>query len=744
LSGEDRDWEIKRIFERVIRGYSNELIEKPLRIDGVEVTQGIQYYHANSHLTDSVDRGLDNSVRLVANKPAWVRVYVRGTVLLGGVRGEIEVQRLILGSYKKIDILVPEPPGNVTAEINPPYAVERNNINSTLNFIIPSSIMIGSLRLKVKVTNGSNSDRSLVYVDVTLRQTLRLAGIMVGYNGPDGASSPGTPPVNIILAPPNMTDLQTTAALTLGMYPIQSVATYRSAGSVTLTVPLNDAPLPSSPGGCTPNWDTLLNTVLPRARTADGNRTDVVYYGLLPIGIPVGVVVGCGGSGTGAGFIGDEGTMAHEVGHALGLQHAPCGTSGSRVDVNYPAYEPYETSTAKTASIGEYGLDINTGRVRTPTIFKDFMSYCGPGWISVYHHMLLINKPLLDPTIVSGVGDLGDDPSFADPFIISHRFIPIPPRGPFGGGIEPYFEPLISIIGIVHSPTEIEVNSVARIEACRSLPGAEYTEFVAELIDDDNKILISSPLQHLPTYGHDECSCNGNPKEKLAPYHFQAFLTNVASGAALRICRGNEVIWIRRAPNVKSTISEFNARISKPNILSVRFNAKSANLNEQEVWLQWSKDNGRNWHCLSIGLRGKNAKIDISAIPAGPILLRLLVNDGFYTTNSKVVSVKIPPHDPTATILNPRNGTTVVAGSRFRLWGVATDTAGIPISPESITWLIDEKKVAQQLDVFVIAPPEGVHQCTLTVNVNGKIAKKTHTFTSVTVTHDNLEDTESQ
>ena len=47
------------------------------RIVGIEVTQAIQFYSAASHLTDPADRGADNSVRLIAGKPAWVRAYVR-------------------------------------------------------------------------------------------------------------------------------------------------------------------------------------------------------------------------------------------------------------------------------------------------------------------------------------------------------------------------------------------------------------------------------------------------------------------------------------------------------------------------------------------------------------------------------------------------------------------------------------------------------------------------------------------
>ena len=56
-------------------------------VSGVEVTQSIQYYHSSQHLTDPADRGADDSVTIVANKPAWVRVYVRSGFHHGPIPG---------------------------------------------------------------------------------------------------------------------------------------------------------------------------------------------------------------------------------------------------------------------------------------------------------------------------------------------------------------------------------------------------------------------------------------------------------------------------------------------------------------------------------------------------------------------------------------------------------------------------------------------------------------------------------
>lgn len=81
MNGEDESEVIPvvhKLSDLAIRGLNVHLLDKELRIDGVEVSQAIQYYHADRHLTDPADRGADNSLGLVAYKPAWVRVYVRG------------------------------------------------------------------------------------------------------------------------------------------------------------------------------------------------------------------------------------------------------------------------------------------------------------------------------------------------------------------------------------------------------------------------------------------------------------------------------------------------------------------------------------------------------------------------------------------------------------------------------------------------------------------------------------------
>jgi hypothetical protein len=87
------------------------------------------------------------------------------------------------------------------------------------------------------------------------------------------------------------------------------------------------------------------------------------------------VSMGLGFSGAGSAD-----TMVHEIGHAHGREHAPCGTQDS-------GYYPHSG-----ADIGVQGYDVVTGTLKNTGSLTDFMGYCDPTWVSDYSYNWLFDR----------------------------------------------------------------------------------------------------------------------------------------------------------------------------------------------------------------------------------------------------------------------------------------------------------------------------------------------------------------
>ena len=147
-------------------------------------------------------------------------------------------------------------------------------------------------------------------------------------------------------------------------------------------------------------FDELLDAMV-TLRVADKAPKELYYYGAFANASSFdsycggGCVTGlCGLSDdpndatvracVGVGFTGKytADTMAHEVGHAHGRYHAPCGGAAG-ADAKYPY---------SGAKIGSWGYDVNTKALLSPTKYVDLMSYCEPTFISDYGFQQLIDR----------------------------------------------------------------------------------------------------------------------------------------------------------------------------------------------------------------------------------------------------------------------------------------------------------------------------------------------------------------
>lgn len=682
---------------------------KLLGIAGVEVTQAIQRYQSAEHLTDINDQGPDNSVRIIANKDAWVRVYVRSYFLpQGNVTGTLKVYRRSLFSWIEVANVSPEPPGSVNAPTSADYATERGSIGNTLNFVVDAGVMCGNLRFDVEVQSSSRTATRSLYIDATLRQTLRMRVVPVSYSGPDSGGN------QINLPATSLTDAQTTAGWSLAVYPVQEAPNISLTAAVQLTFPLTGNP--AGAGGCAQSWINL-NVLVAQARTADGNLPNTFYYGLVPALVPIGFNSGCASSGVTSGRVGGQMTMAHEFGHALGYPHSPCGNVGAG-DPNFPAYEPYDAANTPGASIGEYGLDIRNGTVKSPATMLDYMSYCGPKWISLFNYERAVNHPLLNPETVchDRPWDLWND-LLLDDFFLARWPLPDPPLPdppPWYDEIVKPIDPreaVISLIGTRDETGRIEVKSITRTVAATQIPDSRPTDLVAELLDEAGRVISSAPVMRLRSHG----DCGSGCGEDAGTDILQTMVPDVGKGQRLRLTEKGEEVWRLESPERPPDPLELQAVTTKAGRVTLRWSsAKSAG--PTEVWVRWRPSPRAEPRVLFVGPGSGQYRIEPGALPPGKGIFDAVIHDGFSAVASKPLAVELPTGPPSVAILHPYDRQTLESGRSIQLYGLVSDASGELLDEGSGRWLFNGDEVATGLKTHIQAPEPGEYKVTLSVD----------------------------
>lgn len=729
------------IWEQLGRYALDRLRLQAFWVDGVEVTQAIQYSRASRHLTRQGDRGPDNSITLVADKAAWVRVYVHGLFGVPAVQGSAVLQRRRSGVW--VDVAALAPRGSTTISVEPTrtYEAERSDVSNSLNFVIPAEQMRGGIRIKVEVWSTDSQLRAADHVDfwATQRQTLKLRAFAIQYDGPDASGNP------IHLPAPTMADLVSTVAFTALTWPVSATPELSILGPTLWSTPLTGAITvdpATSQAQCPTSWSDLIGW-LKFGWFLDGRRDDVMYYGLLPSGIPIGGAGGCGARGgpVATGFVNQTVSMAHELGHLCGFAHAPCGlVSGDVGDAGYPAYEPYDSEANKMASIGEYGLDVNLGVIARPSTTRDTMSYCTPSWPSLHQYQKLLGHPRLHP---EWVRDPEDRPPVWEE--VGHYTKPFPPDPPpWSRGIDQIVNPaivrLVALAG--HLQREgARVDTLVRLEMAEGGLVAAFDDLALELLDRSGQVLSRGPVGGLLELacgdspagcgGCGGCGGPGSDARHGIPRSstewsgaLEAYAPDDDAAEVIRLVRGEEVLWERHAGS-PPVVTDLGVEVHEAQV-HVTWSLEAEV--ETRVALRSSVDDGRTWSLLALPGSAREAMVPVDQLPEGQLLVQAVVCDGFHTVVSEPVEATLETTGQVAVVFPP-DGAQLRAERAMRLWGWATTALGDPAPDDAMLWVLDGVEIGVGRELWLDEmPAPGGHEVVLVLTEGRRHLRATAWF----------------
>ena len=330
-----------------------------LTIDAVELTQSVQT--------------LQGSVPLVQDRDGYLRVFIKANQV-NTATPDVRV-RVYNGALLQQTYTIPAPGLSV------PTATDESALANSWNVSVPKTIFKTGMSLLIDVdptnavTEGLKSDNTWPASGTPGVQDVRVL-----------------PVLNVTFVPIRQGGLtgDVTAANVAGyadlaqrIHPVPSINT-----SVHGVYVASHGPLQSDDANGA--WTAILNE-MDALRTAEGSSRH--YYGVVHTSYTSGIA-GLGYVGGSEAIGWDVGqrreVFAHEIGHNMDLNHAPCGNA-SNPDVNFPYPD---------GSVGKYGVDVDSVKLKQPSS-SDIMGYCPNRWISDYSYKKALSFRLGTPDVVS-------------------------------------------------------------------------------------------------------------------------------------------------------------------------------------------------------------------------------------------------------------------------------------------------------------------------------------------------------
>lgn len=691
-----------------------------VEITHVEITQGLQDF--------------DQSIPLIARRDTLIRVYIEADEDIGPIGGHV----LLSGSY--MDGPIPESFSDVAAiplaECHPIDAEPdqfRTDLGTSFNFILPPKLLnhapMGEWDLEIELDPAgllAIDDRSgLVHttsfgmdtvppICIISRPLLTTDDDDMNLRGP--SAIPGDVmnravallPTHEIINIPKGSMLTRSGSSPFHFDPDKSYDTFRMLSRLQASNVLS-----SRPDECKDAGAPVLHYAIAHEDTRDTGRGGVAFRGRsagsFRMGLSERIEYNNPPSGT---------TLAHEIGHNLGRRHVNCGGPDD-VDPDYP-HDPCFISTVSSTAF--FGVDLYTptaprvidpGVHDTSDIPTDLLAYGNARWPSDYNWMAMYDE-LMDqkaqfeerrnaPVYLASSDDIAAAWMESWKGESGREII-------FSAIVDPGVEGEIDILMPVNPTTMGEEARAELALATREALGKE-TRFMVELLDGNDEVILEVPLE------------DGFVDDTLTPDNrlLTALLPKPDGLESLRLVdqsKGTELARADRSPNAPEVVllhPEENDVVEDE--LVIDWDASDPDGNDLEVAVQYSADDGETWTALALNAGEAPAMIDISTMQGGidTVRLRLIVSDGFNTTEVVSDPFTVVPRDPITKISRPADGVEVHLGTPIFARSQSFDPEDGVLRGDALVWeLEDHGEVGTGETVLLTDLALGTHRLILT------------------------------
>ncbi len=668
-----------------------------LEADAIELTQAIQ------------DR--QNTLPLVKNKKTVGRVYVD----VDGVVADQPSVVYLYGSRGGADL-----PGSPLSQLHmAPSLINRQQLNDTANFLLPSTWDEGTVQFQAKARDlFGNEDASTPFSRAfTGKETPTYWVVPINT---------GTAAAPVL---PSNTQISSQESYTETVFPLPDVKFVRkpwqAIGPTTVANTIDE--LNDYYGTVVLVW--ILVVLFTGESPFD--LPDQIY-GFTPSGGGISDPTWAGGIGRVArGFLGSsrEGTMVHEINHNLDRstdgtwgRHVANPACNDSIRINGGAVPPgcithshglrgirlhdnnwgcgaagpdpnWPRNANRDDQLGEVGFDTRLPWVDgdaardtvIPNNYPDFMSYCQSGrlptkWISPYRWQKLFNNfaTVANPHPANELDNLVD--KIQEVYYVS---------GDLNRDGTGSLDPVLVQPGI---PTE-------------DVKAGDYS---LEVLDASGKLLLTVPF--FASFVNVE-----GEEVDAVPFNFQLPAQDGAAALVLKLGEQvlDEIEVSANAPSI--AVLEPNGSEQWSGVQTIRWSASDADGDDLSFVILYTPDDGETWVPVANGVQGDSHEVDTSFLPGGDgARIRVIATDGFNTTeDDSDRTFEVERKSPQVNILSLEEGAQFRSGQAVRFMGDATDTEEGSIPEDSLFWSVDDAGFGTGRELEAVLP-DGTHEVALT------------------------------